>query len=817
MTLQNTDKFYIQRTDLSTGEEQKFKSTIGEIESLIEVNIQADLDDLSDAIKEEAILREDGDVNLQEQITGLSNRISDVGSEVFSVTVNSDYQYSVNTLCKNNYFIAINTSCAGLTGQDYIDCVDSNLDTFTNCVASDPAEDTQGRFYLVSPNYTYEQTTAILISDRTQDGEDIDFSELTVGNYIKVIERTQDVNGNDRLNDFNYGFYKITSVGNASFEEELNNTAKLHRFDVEYVSSNGKVSTTDNNFKVQIMSDFADQVSDIYVAVAGDTMTGALEIDIKDNNGNQEDTTGLVVKHNSEIARLKLTGFDDTDTSTRLHFTGTQECNVLLDSESFVVSQTNTGILLNYSEPEDNLTFHKELQLIEKASYVNVPTLTSTDNLAIVYKQYVDTRDDALALSIAAVNNRVDTLANVLLIFKYTYVAFDCDPTLPNGVNSDGVPLFGNSIQYADCVSNEINEQETQNATVGQFNYQGFAEDYVNTDGDPDTRIVDVMILQSQTIDLDSGANISVDYENLINPGDFVEMSALTGRSFAYRIYRIVSVDDAGFGNIKLKLVALSTVGNVNNGMEFSIKFFDKTSGLTLDEVNDLFVRKDGDTMTGALNLKMSMFENGNLSPINTIVVRNSIDPDQTSFVLDSLGHAQLSSIKLRSEDPAVDTLKLTIDDTIDFGTNNGIYEAVSGKTHDFKLGGNSQLTIGSNIDVHNKQIRNLRDATLSTDAVTFGQLESAISGGSYITVDYGGGVHQINWDNCNLGDLLNVSPDAPNDKQVLRYNNSNKKWEPSNVNEFSPGQRVACTNESDLKTGGFYLSPSNDLYIKIS
>jgi len=817
MTLLTTDKFYVQRTDLTSGEEVKLKSTISEIQSLIEVNIDSDLTDLSDAIKEEAILREDGDSNLQDQITGLSNRISDVGSEVFSVILNADYEYSVNTLCKNNYFIAINSTCSSLTGQDYIDCVEANANILTSCVASDPAEDTRGRFYLVSPNYTYEQTTDILISDVTQSGEQVDFTDYQVGNYIKLIERTQDVNGTDTLNDFNYGFYKITSVGNDSYEEELDNTTKLHRFGVEYISSSGKVSTVDNNFKVQVMSDFADQVSGIYVNVTGDTMTGALEIDIKDVNGNLEDTDGLVVNNASKIAKLTLTALDDTDTSTRLHFAGTQQCNVEFDSEEFIVSQTNNGIVLSYTESTESLTFHKELLLVEKASYVDVPNLGSTDNFALVYKQYVDTRDDALAFSINAVNNRIDTLANVMLVFKYTYAIFDCDSSQPNGNNADGIPLFSNSPDYAQCVSDSINNEETTNGTIGQFNYESFIEDYTNTSGDPDTRIVDVMILQDQTIDLDSGAQISVDFLNLVNPGDFVELSALSGRSFAYRIYRIVTVDDVGNGNVKLKLVPLSTVGNVFSGMEFSLKFFDKTSGLTLDEVNDLFVRKDGDIMSGALKFDMPMFSGGILSGTESISIRNVSEPTQTSFTVDSLGHTVVSSLKLKAEDPAVNSIKLSIDDTIDFGVNDGVYESVAGKTHIFKLGGNANLTIGSNIDVHDNKIRNLKDGTLSNDAVTVSQLENLVKGSTYIDVATSGGLSKVSWKNCDIGDLLNVSNDSPSSNQVLRWNDSKKVWNPRSISEFKPGDRVACSNQSDLKVGGLQLSSNGDLYIRVS
>jgi len=817
MTLLTTDKFYVQRTDLTSGEEVKLKSTLSEIQSLVELNIESDLTDLSDAIKEEAILRQDGDSNLQDQITGLSNRISDVGSEVFSVILNADYQYSVDTLCKNNYFISINSTCSSLTGQDYIDCVESNANIFTSCVASDPAEDTRGRFYLVSPNYTYDQTTDILISDVTQSGEQVDFTEYQVGNYIKLIERTQDVNGTDTLNDFNYGFYKITSIGNESYEEELDNTAKLHRFGVEYISSSGKVSTVDNNFKVQVMSDFADQVSEIYVNVTGDTMTGALEIDVRDVDGNLEDTAGLVVKNASEIAKLTLTALDDTDTSTRLHFAGTQQCNVEFDSEEFIVSQTNNGIVLSYSEPTEILTFHKELLLVEKASYVDVPNLGSSDNFALVYKQYVDTRDEALAFTIDAVNNRIDTLANVMLVFKSSFVNFDCDPSDPNGNNADGIPLFSNSSAYAQCVSDNINNEEITNGTVGQFNYDSFIEDYTNTSGDPDTRIVDVMILQDQTIDLDSGAQISVDFLNLVNPGDFVELSALTGRSFAYRIYRIVTIDDVGSGNAKLKLVPLSTVGNVFSGMEFSLKFFDKTSGLTLEEVNDLFVRKDGDIMSGALKFDMPMFSGGTLSGTESISIRNESDPTQTSFTVDSLGHTVVSSLKLKAEDPAINSIKLTIDDTIDFGANHGVYESVAGKTHIFKLGGNANLTIGNNIDVHDHQIKNLKDGTLDSDAVTVSQLESLVKGSLFIDVTTSGGQSVISWKNCNIEELLNVSTNTPSDDQVLKWIQSQSKWVPRSINEFKPGERVACTDQSDLEIGGLQLSSNGDLYIRVS
>ena len=825
MTLQSTDKFYIQRTDPSTGEELKLRSTISEIDTYVTLSFEAELDDLSDAIKEEAIIRENADTDLQEQLTGLSNRISDVGSEVFSVSVNEDYSYSVDTLCKNNYYIGVNTVCSGLTGQDFIDCNNLQLDTFTNCVASDPAEDSRGRFYLVSPDYTYENTTNILISDTTEGGRTVDWTSVEVGDFFKVIERTQDVNGDDRLNDFNYGFYKITGVNYTSYPEELDNTTSLYRLDVEYVSSSGRISTVDNNFKVQVMSDFANQVSDIYVAVDGDTMTGGLNIDIKDVNGDQDDVTGLVVKHTSELARLKLTGFSDTDTSTRLYFTGDQQCNILFDSSEFIISHSRTGIISSYSESGDALTYNKNVLFVEKASYVDVPNLSDDDNFVLVYKQYVDGRDDILAGSIKAVNDRVDTLANVVLAFKYELKYFvDCDPNGPNPPNPlPDFPAYNNSHGYSECVGDKMFTAQTDDNVTSTFNIQEFEQDYIDVGGNNSTRVMDVMTIQSQGFDLDSDQPISTDFENLTNVGDFVEMTAISGRNFAYRIYRIIGVQElVGKDCFRYDLIRLSTVGNVNAGLQFNIKFYDKTSGLTLEEVNDIFVRKDGDVMTGSLTFERPMFDqnSSDLESSDVITIRNPLEPSQKTFEVDSLGNAVLSSIELKAEDPAITSTKLTISDTINFGTNNGVFENVLGTEFIFTKGGNSKLTIGdSKIDVHNLQIRQVKDATLDSDAVNYGQLKNSLKGGDYITITESGGVSTIDWDNCNIGDLKNVSDDAPSINQVLRWKKKNNKtkWYPTTIDEFVPGDRVACTNESDLKVGGFMLSPNNDLYIRIS
>lgn len=251
--------------------------------------------------------------------------------------------------------------------------------------------------------------------------------------------------------------------------------------------------------------------------------------------------------------------------------------------------------------------------------------------------------------------------------------------------------------------------------------------------------------------------------------------------------------------------------------MEFSLKFFDKTSGLTLEEVNDLFVRKDGDIMSGALKFDMPMFSGGTLSGTESISIRNESDPTQTSFTVDSLGHTVVSSLKLKAEDPAINSIKLTIDDTIDFGANHGVYESVAGKTHIFKLGGNANLTIGNNIDVHDHQIKNLKDGTLDSDAVTVSQLESLVKGSLFIDVTTSGGQSVISWKNCNIEELLNVSTNTPSDDQVLKWIQSQSKWVPRSINEFKPGERVACTDQSDLEIGGLQLSSNGDLYIRVS
>lgn len=668
MSLISTDEFYVQRRDERTKEYKKSRVSAETLENYILGGYQDGVTDLGNELQQEILDREAGDKELVDQMDGLTDRIRVISNELYDTLVQHEYTFKIDQLSKTNYDLLVNDNCGGLAGDDLAECKDNQLETYHQSVAGNTTSDSRGSVYLVTGNYRYDSVSSIFLSQESKNGTTIDLEQATVGSLIEVINIKQSVGGEDIIDNFNYGFYKITKLG-GSFAEAYDSTTLLYRFDVDYVgssSTNPQPSNQDdgNRFLVKLVLDLVSTLNDEYVEVIGDSMTGALNIDVVDDvNGEVLDTDGLKTSNNITGASLKLTGYNNTleNNPTTIDITNTKETTVKFATEEQVYfdfssdwmirdnvtvqpedpdddPSTTSSVVLNFTQRTDatNPSYIKvgpEVVFISKAEYLHSPNLingTEAGNLNILPpRSYVDYQDGLLSNKIEDVSQRIDTLANASDIYAYRMLlpadSASCSTQLENGLNTNvdpnelyprpepGAPYNQSDLLcgrvWAECSRNTIDSvlepNEGEAVRRGDFEWRPFID---NDYRDPITGVVtprniDVFIVSKYTNLIDAlETPVDITWEEQVKVGDYWEISASDAITATYAIYRVTRTEVADSGTLTLEGAPLYKSNEpVQVGQNYKIKVYDKQEGLDPEDMFDLFVAKVGDVMSGPL------------------------------------------------------------------------------------------------------------------------------------------------------------------------------------------------------------------------
>jgi len=545
MSLLPYDQFYLQRSDGGTKKYDKMKVSLTELEDHILGGYVDGIDEVKDLLQEETDARIEGDENLKGQVDGLTDRMRVISNELYDTVVQNEYEHKFDYLQFENYKIQILTDCS--TSQPDFEqalCRAGKLDAFCQGVATDPLADSRGGFYLASLGYNYEQTEGILISDTTKAGGRVDLSQVTLGSLIEVINIIQTDAGTDGIDNYNYGFYKITSIG--AVEEESNGkdgdggSSYLHAFGVSYVGSSGKASTqpTENRFLLKIVLDLVSTLNDVYVNKLGDDMTGTLNIDLLNNVAPYDplNQVGLHTSNNMEAAALTLTGYSaessnnpislhiknnksteikfDTFENTRFYFNGNWKIvdnDRVQDKEDAIISFYQfVDVDGDLGAQPSRLVVTPRVRLQTPCSYIFGLDLNSPDNAGdqniLPPRSYVDQMDGILENQINDVSQRIDTLARASEIYQYRLLlpsdvqacTNDLNSGLMDEYNPDNLsgeryphydPLdpaaynpddVSNAVLWADCIKYQIVNNPDLGAVRGKFDMRTFVEQYIN-------------------------------------------------------------------------------------------------------------------------------------------------------------------------------------------------------------------------------------------------------------------------------------------------------------------------------------------------
>jgi hypothetical protein len=876
MSLLPHDQLYLQRSQGGSKLYDKYRVSVEELESFILGGYQDGVTDINDRLDQEIQDRIDGDLELVGQVDDLTDRIRVISGELYDTLVQHEYEYRIDNNSKANYDILVANNCAGLVGEDFTECNKNQLNTYVDSIAGSQLADSRGGIYLATNNYTYKDTISIFLSDTASNGDKIDLEQATVGSLIEMINITQATTGEDIIDNYNYGFYKILEIGEK--KEEYNEAGSfLYRFDVEYIGSaprDGKpsVQSGENRFLVKLIIDLQSTLDEVYVNKIGDDMSGSLNISITDDTDPEGAalTPGLVTTNSLTGANLTLTGYPDPLTpnvnpdsiditnpkETTVRFHTEENVNLFFESEwqlsvkdemlikyNFAVVDGTTGeeITPKYVNITERVVFDKSVEYLHTPNLLN-PQNAGNQNL-IPPRHYVDYMDSLLDNKITDVSQRIDTLANASDVYAFRMILPDesepCATDLENGLDSTQSPpvyypgydpldptaydptTLSAGYVWAECTRGTIDGIDP--AVRGAFDWKSFNQEYVDSNGVTQTREVDLFILSNKTNILDeNNTDVTLDYNTVINIGDYLEVSASDARTTAYAIYRITEADVDAVNNIVI--ITGQTLYKSNDpiqvGYNYKIKFYDKSKGLDINDTNALYVNLTGDIMTGPLGMKTSTTTAQNLLYIEAL--------DGTEvFNVNNEGDLGAKSLRLYDDAGSREIASL-IENELTFNSNTKpITFKASGSIKRFHFVDSADSPVfeinNDQVDIKNKRISGVMPPVSDDEAVNRGWLTGKNGGelflqsmdktlefkelGSNGRIDGKIGIVPIG----KLSDVY-IHKERLQDAHALLYNQSESRWEVSEdkIEAFIPGKKVAYTGnypDSYVEVGGFWLN----------
>lgn len=662
MALLPNDQFYVQRGEDGSKKYKKGTTTLADITGYVLNDFNTDLSALDQKIDQEIQDRKDGDSEIYAQIDGLTDRIVKLSNELYDTLIQHEYEYHIDANAAGNFEVLSANTCAGLVGEEYDTCKRGLLPVYNDSIAGSTLEDSRERFYLATSNQLWQDVLSVFISDTPAVGPKIDLDLATLGSLIEIISIKQDANGNDVVDNFNYGFYKIINIGPKVLEANSSQSdpSYLHQFDVEHVASSPEfgqpsVQDGDNRYLVKLVIDLQSTLDKVYVNKTGDSMSGALTLSITDETNPIQAalTTGIQSTNPVVAPKFQITGFSQIEQNFPiLEITNPKENIINVTSTEKTKLNLNGPWEINH---EGTLQFKYEPRVLDDQGTITTPAFTTITERVVLEKaseylfppnlvspeysgnpgiipprSYVDLMDSLLDNKITDVSQRIDTLANATDVFEYRMLldgeSEECDGDLDRGYDMDNVTdqypgydpqdpgsydptEYRNGLYWAQCIANTIKPSDPQDPLYNEskiFDWKTFVQDYQTDGGNTEQRDVDIVVIDPRTSVIGTDDIIELDFEALLKVGDYFEISSSDARTTAYAVYRSVAKEVKSNGVMIITGVELFKSSDViQQGFNYKIKFYDKTSGLTLDDVNDLFVFKSGDDMTGRLHISI--------------------------------------------------------------------------------------------------------------------------------------------------------------------------------------------------------------------
>lgn len=769
--LKKTDYIIVQRGD------KQYRISGDQILEFSYDQIEPDLNEIKQEIEEEKVVRYLADTKNSAEIENLILRLENFTNSLFPVHTNAQYyhriDYTVNADWAANYLM-----CAGEPlgppprVNDMPPCFDLSLDNYHDNV-KDSHINKQGAVFLPSYDLKIGNIDAVFLNKYDINGTNsFDWEEdVSVGDLVMINATKKSSGGTDVVDNANYGVFRvIKNLGTRAAASAMADETDITGFQLEHIVSVEGAFIPNQLLQVRFMQNVQKAISDGFVAITGDKMTGALEIELDDPSLIDALTSNGTV-HGNNLA------FSE---------------QVLLRENSGAISFTNE-LFIN-GAGTNFVKFDLDVDgvniLYDKGARYGTP-IDIVDAEQLPHKQYVDLADTELQTEIDRLEDRLDALGNIAQtvgsVFKTS--------AYQGAVESDWA---------SEVISNDALE-------AGQFMAKASATDNIYFNAF--TRF-----LIHETYDTDKTFN----WADSLQLNDLFEVSSTDpNESYHYGVYQVAPQVDGD------PYVITHTLSDSSKAYEILVKhlnskgslpivdglyncnYYDRSNGLSLEAMDERYVSIGGDEMTGALQIKQA-----NDAPLWIQCYSN----DQDFFIVTQGGDTRIAGDLLMGINNNAES-KIMM-------PNKGYIEwaaaAAGTKIKALRFNDNDVMTIVSanTLEWGGTYMKNCLPPTKADDdgttLLTRNSLETFIQtdADSSVTLDHepttgvltigGGG-------SPTLLDLTDTSITNPQKDDTILYNRAQGVWEnkPS-AQAYAPGDNLFVDSEAEASKGGMWTTGGN-------
>ena len=761
--------------------------------------IGPELDEIRLDLDQEILLREQGDEALRLKYEQLVIRLEDIVTNMLPIHTQDIWKYKIEFAASAQMALQYQTCSGEELGSNPINdlparCFDVALDTYftnvTNSVLNKP-----GSVFFYDYNLLLSGIGAVFVNRYTEfEANAYDWSlRIKVGDYLQISGINPTLDGGIIKDYEKYAIFRVSEllgerVNGGSLTPEQ---TRLFGFKVEPVVVAEGGFVINQKLQLQFMSSIEDWISDGYVSVEGDTMTGPLDIQLADPDPAPAlNTNGRV--HAYELHTEHGAAFIEPDTLVVYN-----ETLSILNPDGGVVSLDDgtKGLQVHYSSG---------------ARYDTAIVLDDPEQLT--HKHYVDEADQELENLIDNLSDRVDGLANVSKTTRHRYEKYESCLGEPLGDWADCVATSGGLTARHFQLKAGGSDTQSWGATNRILVHEAFDPDGGRFDWKAALSLNDVIEVAHNPTDTtpDGTANHYATYAvvaEVDGDPDFVRKIDLNGDGTEYAY--------------EIQVEIMKSKGLPIEGESYVLNYYDRSNGLSLELVTEKFVLKEGDEMTGGLEInfdddgesylqcmdgasvKFAVIEGGNLQASGGLVLDyGKSDGDNILQV------AGKSSIVFRA-------------DEVNLGGSIRILKFGAEEIITIKKLGTHQISVNDNIVTGLAKFRT--DSTGDTDAIPRNKLTDLIevpspglNGGVLTTIlkrfDAGTGVVTIEGGGARtLSECTDtVLPDNPTQNiavgEVLAWNGN--KWYNKQIGEnYGPGKNIFVQSEGECQVGGLWTS----------
>ena len=593
-----------------------YKTTASQLSEYFRDVYSEELDTLIadvEEIKKESI---EGDTLINDRIDAYADRVKVAADNIFPVLMDGYWSYKMDLVANSTFRYNYNSCVNGvdllepIIGTDPDECLEKHALKFYQEVLGREDNKKNAEFYALTPDadQMLSRTTHIVISDRplntvhypSGDGDVNWETKVVEGDILQIASTKRTSTGAVIVEDEHYAMYLVVSVYN---EPTTNGEEPFSLVKVTHIGGPDVAFNPVFAYQIKVMKSLTETLGADFVQIVGDTMTGALVIDADTTNNPRT----LYNKGEAHSHSLKL---GEVDAGTKVTLLGPTPAMVsvlsdglnvtTLDTEESQVRITNDGVK-TYNPILYSSTFN-----LNKAEHVP-------------YKGYVDDADVLLDQKIAQVNERIDTISDVIEKQRFVMTfASDC-------WTSDQIPALTDAMDawIACMVSNLTSNQDLSNKTT-IYPKPATAININGVVGDLNVQQVDALLVSSEALD-DDGILLSIE------PGDTIELQLVIDENSPAgtepQIIRYIaaalpaSVDDGNelasreylIDSEQMYLINLSGQNSLlgantyYEGSTYVFKHFPKNQGIKVEDADQRYLTRVGDDYReGLLDLRNS-------------------------------------------------------------------------------------------------------------------------------------------------------------------------------------------------------------------